>query len=117
MGRAVKSPEGMDGASAEGDSGVQDQDEEALLSSWQKMVDKKLFDAAMDGDTEVHEMAEALEWGANIESVHVQGRHPLHNAARNNQPKAINFLLENGADPSSSAGDTGWTPLHNAVNF
>jgi len=88
-----------------------------LQMSWQQMVDKKLFDNSMDGDTQIEQMVQALEWGANIESTHVQGRHPLHNAARNNQPLTINWLLENGAAASPSAGGTGWTPLHNAINF
>lgn len=109
-----------DGAESEDTSGAQEQQEEELISSWQKMVDKELFDAAMDGDENLHDMRQKLEWGANIDSQHQQGlswRTPLHNAARNNQPEGVKLLLENGADVSPSAGDSGWTPLHNAVNF
>ena len=41
-------------------------------SRWQTKVDGDLFNAAMKGDLD--EMAVALEWGADINSVHVQGR-------------------------------------------
>ena len=99
-----------DGAESEDTSGAQEQQEEELISSWQKMVDKELFDAAMDGDENLHDMRQKLEWGANIDSQHQQGlswRTPLHNAARNNQPEGVKLLLENGADVSPSAGDSG----------
>eukprot|EP00658_Telonema_sp_P-2_P020264 TRINITY_DN1800_c0_g2_i5.p1 TRINITY_DN1800_c0_g2~~TRINITY_DN1800_c0_g2_i5.p1 ORF type:complete len:2345 (+),score=758.67 TRINITY_DN1800_c0_g2_i5:146-7036(+) len=113
--RAVVTGADAEGAAAESES-LPEQSEEALVSSWQKMVDTKLFSAAGQGGS-LDEMQEALDWGANLESVHVQGRHPLHNAARNNQPKAVEFLISRGADPNPSAGETGWAPLHNAVNF
>jgi len=88
---------------------------------WTKMVNKKLFEACGEsGDKDLAQIREAIEWGADIDQRNgeggVQGRSPLHQAARNNQPKAVKLLLKLGADPNNdSAG--GWAPLHNVANF
>lgn len=105
--RAKVDEKAVEGTPGEVDWDVAESSFQDLSTSWQKMVDSKVFKACENGNQHLEEIQEALDWGANIDSLHVQGRHPLHNAARNNQDKAITFLLAQGADPNASAGETG----------
>ena len=79
----------------------------------QAVMDQALFDAAGRGDTMLDTMARWLEWGASIDSTHESRQTPLHNAARNNQPATIKFLLDNGCDPNSETD--GYPSLPNLI--
>ncbi|XP_041483640.1 tyrosine-protein kinase HTK16-like [Lytechinus variegatus] len=77
-----------------------------------------------DGRTALHEAAalgeeniifRLLEKGANINSKDSNGVTPLYTACSSNQPKACQFLMIKGADPTLRHPRTGWVPLHEAA--
>ena len=76
-------------------------------------VQTKLWVASMSGDTVA--IARALGAGARIDSLDAQGnRRPLNYAAANNRAAAVRVLLGRGAGINLT-NNTGFTPVHHAV--
>ena len=61
----------------------------------------------------VKDMGLYTEAGASLEQRDANGLTALHNAVRCQQPDAVNWLIEQGAEISAFSGK-GWTPLHYA---
>ncbi|EPX74480.1 palmitoyltransferase [Schizosaccharomyces octosporus yFS286] len=70
-----------------------------------------IFVAASQGD--VDSIKNEFQSGSsNINDIDEGGATPLHWAALNQQFEVCDYLLENGIDINSTAGDLGATPLH-----
>ncbi|KAI5779642.1 ankyrin repeat-containing domain protein [Peziza echinospora] len=69
--------------------------------------------AASEGWIEI--MSLLLEWGASIEQESFFGITALHCAAAGGRSRAIQLLLEHGANVNSIGTRDGYTPLHSAV--
>ena len=66
-------------------------------------------------DTEVEDVRDMLDQGADVNAADDYGRTPLQLAAVTNyEPSVIKLLLDRGADVNARADD-GWTPLHLAA--
>ena len=86
------------------------------VSEFGNMINAELFNTIQHGDVKMEKIQQYIRWGADLESTHTSHRSYLHQAARFNQPKTVEFLLASGAQPNPIA-PPGWVPLHNAVNF
>jgi cytohesin len=75
-------------------------------------IDKKLLDSAAVGN--VQEVLNALDAGAELDTVDGKGMTALHYAAFNNRADVVKILLAAGADPNAKNED-GNTPLHYAA--
>jgi hypothetical protein len=116
LSRADRSDNGLiQGADGEVGAGFEEVDVADLIDSWQADCSDKLFKAAENGDNKLEKMERLIYRGADVNSTHLSGRTPLHNAARNNQADAVKLLLDHGANVNCDTD--GWTPLHNACNF
>ena len=78
-------------------------------------IDYAFFDAAYQGDTE--RMLHSIENGHDVNSLppswkSVYQPTALAYAVWGNQPDAVRFLLEHGADPNQPDGDSNYHPLH-----
>ena len=90
---------------------------DSMLSSVEVAIrpdaQKALWVASISGDTSA--IARALNDGARIDSLDAQGnRRPLNYAAVNNRAAAVRLLLARGAHINLT-NNTGFTPVHHAV--
>jgi ankyrin repeat protein len=67
-------------------------------------------------DGQITEVRRLLEAGVNANAMDEDGQSPLMAAACANNVKALDFLLQYGADVKRAYAD-GWTALHMAVDF
>jgi ankyrin repeat protein len=77
-------------------------------------LDKKLYNAALEGDNQ--SIIEAVADGANINSRHLIDSTPFFAAGANNRLESMKLLSIIGADINLSV-ESGETPLHRAAQF
>lgn len=78
-----------------------------------KEEETALFSASQSGD--VPTMKALVKAGADVNAASEAGVTPLHRAALNNRPNAVQYLLEAGADTRAKTAREGYTALHVAV--
>ena len=78
-------------------------------------LNKDFSDWIFNGNAEKVQVA--IDAGINLNEVYPEGMTPLIIAVEGDQPKILDLLLKNGANPNLRSGINGTTALHWAVEY